>query len=258
MLLVVPFPFSFLPTVNPPTHSSATTTTTTTTPPALFLLLRFFFHSIFHYDYQDPTFTLYAAILSSFSREPASRTEQRTEYKFFSIFSSSSSSSRFSFSSLFLFFASTLFQPTTTLLAGSATYQREMRAVAPSLSLSFAEQHDNFPSENANDRSQHLCNMLPFSREMRRVVVVVVSTAFRVDVQSEPFGTSGRVRARASQRDTSLEREILRLFSFFVCVVTSRQSRDQIEADTSALSPRKSTAQHSFLETLIIDRYEFD
>lgn len=119
-------------------------------------LFSLYFYSIFYYDYQILVFTLHGVIVRSFGRKPVRRTEQNKERNrsFFYIYI---------YILFFLpFFASSLFRarpsttPITTLLAGSATYKREMCVLSRLLKniATFCE--------TANDGSQHLRDMFLF------------------------------------------------------------------------------------------------
>lgn len=94
-------------------------------------VLSFGFYSIFYYNYQVLALLLWnRTTLRSFGREPVSRTEQRTEWKFFFFFSLSPV-----FLSLFRLIS--FFPPrrTTFSLPNSKTQKRGICACAPSFFL---------------------------------------------------------------------------------------------------------------------------
>ncbi len=130
-------------------------------PPPL-LCKSFFSPSAFFlfHDYQVLSLPLCGKTLRSFGREPVSRTEQRTECKFFFFFLS--------------FFRVISFPTNNNFSLVVRQYTKE-RCASPTLLLlllllsRFAEQPQRtffFSNENANNGSQHLRDMLPFFRSL--------------------------------------------------------------------------------------------
>jgi hypothetical protein len=159
IFLVVSFPFLFLPTGYPPTRLCKSFS-----PPL--------FYSTIYYDYQVLALALYGVTLRSFGREPVSRTEQRTECKFFFYI--------YIYSFLSFFFRVISFPTNNNFSLPVRQHKKE----GCTSTLSSTEQSNNFFSEDTNDGSQHLRDMLPFFSSLFFIFISFFRYTLRVSLST--------------------------------------------------------------------------